>query len=149
MRLDLPLQAERSGRAAPAALPNKKQVRSLRPGGRTGPDHRPTSGRLACDFCGRARTRDERNRLVWDNTLAPGLVLAELCRRCATQADLLVELHGGCDRSATTLVQESRAALPPRTAPFRVLSFTARATLYVLIALTAFLVVTLVTSRGR
>ena len=140
--------AERSGRAAPAALPHKKQVRSPRPGAESGGDHRPPSGRLACDFCGRARTRDERNRLVWENTLAPGLVLAELCRDCASFAHRLLDLYGGCGREAIRPVQEIRASPPPRTAQPRVLGYAARGVLYLLIALASFLLVT-VTSRGR
>ena len=147
--MDLPSGAERSGRAASAALPPKAQVRSARPGGEVGADHRPTSNRLACDVCGFARSRDERRRLVWESDPATRLVLAELCRDCATFADRLLELYGGCGREAITLVQEIRASPPPRTVQPRVLGYAARGVLYLLIAVASFLLVTLVTSRGR
>jgi hypothetical protein len=48
------------------------------------------------------------------------------------------------------LVQETRAASPaPRTAQIRVLALSVRGTLYLLIALASFLLVTIVTSHGR
>ena len=148
MRLDLSPVAERSGRAASAALP-LNQVRSARPGGEVGADHQPTSNRLACDACGFARSRDERHRLVWESDPATRLVLAELCPHCATFADRLLELYGGCGREAITLVQEIRASPPPRTVQPRVLGYAARGVLYLLIAVASFLLVTLITSRGR
>lgn len=148
MRLDLPPVAERTGRAASAPLPRNEPVRAVRARGEAGGGQR-RSNRLACDVCGGTRTRDERHRLVWESGLAPGLVLAELCRRCATQADALLDLYGGCGRDALGLVQEVHAAPPPRAARLRVLGFTARGVLYLLIALASFLLVTLVTSRGR
>jgi hypothetical protein len=147
--LDLLPEAESSGRAASAALPPKDQVRSARPGDEVGADHRPTTGRLACDVCGSARTRDERYRLVWERDPATQLVLAELCRDCATFADPLLELHGGQGRDAISLVQEIRASPPPRRAQPRVLGYTARGILYLLIAIGSFLLVTLVSSGGR
>jgi hypothetical protein len=140
---------ERPGRAASAALPPKKQVRSARSRGEVGAEHRRTSTRLACDVCGRARTRDERRRLVWESDPANRIVLAELCRNCATFADPLLELYGGCGRDAISLVQEIRASPPPRTVQPRVLGYAARWMLYVLIAIGSFVLVTLVTSRGR
>ena len=146
MRLDPPLQAERSGRAASAALPPKENVRLTRHRRNAGPDHRP-SNRLACDVCGRARTRDERYRLVWEHELG-GLVLAELCRRCATQADPLLELYGGRGRDAIRLVQEIRVSPPLRTGQPHALAHAARGIVYLLIAVASFLLVTLVTSRG-
>jgi hypothetical protein len=85
---------------------------------------------------------------VWENGLAPGLVLAELCRRCATQADALRDLYGGCGRDAIGLVTEVDAA-PPPTAQLRVLGFSARGILYLVIAIASFWFVTFVTSRGR
>jgi hypothetical protein len=99
--------------------------------------------------CGRARPRDERHRLVWERDPATRLVLAELCRDCATIADPLLELYGGRGREAIRLVQEIPASPPPRTAQPRVLGHAARGALYLLIAVAAFLLVTLVTSRGR
>src|SRR5262245_62553567 len=69
MRVDPPLGAEPSGRAATAALPAKDA------GARLDADHRPTSTCLTCDVCGRARDRNERHRLVWDLDPGTGLVL--------------------------------------------------------------------------
>jgi len=149
MRLDLPSGAERSGRAASAALPPKDRVRSARLGGELGADHRPIFNRLACDVCGCARSRNERRRLVWESDPATRLVLAELCHDCATRANPLLELYGGRGRDAIRLVQEIRASSPPRTVQPRVLGYTARGMLYLLIAVASFLLVTLVTSRGR
>ncbi len=126
-----------------------EQVVSTRSGTQTRAERRQTATAAVCDFCGRTRTRDERNRLVWEGALATRLVLAELCSRCAPQADSLLELHGGHGRDLIRLVQEIREAPAPRVARHRVLGFTARGILYLLIALAAFLIVTLVTSRAR
>jgi hypothetical protein len=147
MRADL-LAAERSGRAASAALPPNERVRSARREGEVGADHRPTSNRLLCDMCGSARAREERHRLVWERDPATGVVLAELCRDCATFADPLVELYGGRGRDAIKLVREIRASPPPRTVQLRAFGYTARGILYLLIAAASFLLVTLMTSRG-
>jgi hypothetical protein len=150
MLLDLHPEAERAGRAASSALPARQRLRSSRLGGEIAADHRNNPKCLVCDFCGRARSRDERNRLVWESALAPGLVLAELCSRCAMRADLLRELHGGRGRDAIRLVQETRSAAPPaRTAQLRVLALSVRGTLYLLIALASFLLMTIVSPRGR
>ena len=147
--LDLLPEAESSGRAASAALPPADHVRSARPGREVGANRRPTSSRLTCDVCGKARTRGERHRLVWESDdPATGLVLADLCRDCATFADQLLELYGGCGRDAISLVQEIRASPPARTQP-RVLGYAARGLLYLLIVIASFVLVTLVTSRGR
>jgi hypothetical protein len=81
---------------------------------------------------------------VWEHELG-GLVLAELCRRCATQADPLLELYGGRGRDAIRLVQEIRASPPLRTGQPHAF---ARGIVYLLIAVASFLLVTLVTSRG-
>jgi hypothetical protein len=109
--------------------------------------HLPTGSYAIC--VEGIRTREERYRLVWETGLTPGLVLAELCRHCAPQADPLLELYGGCSRDAIGLVKEVHAGSPPRAARLRILGFTARGILYLLIAMAAFLLVTVVTSRGR
>lgn len=150
MQLDLRSGTEGSGRAASAALPPTQQARSARGGLEVGADHRPTANRLACDVCGRARARDERYRLVWERGPATRLVLAEVCRDCATAADPLLELYGGCGREAISLVQEIRAPQPPRTrVQPRALSLAARGVFYLLITVAAFSLVTLVTSWGH
>ena len=135
----------RSGRVASAAPPPIGQARSAGPGGEVGPDHGPTSNRLACDLCGHARTRDERNRLVWKSDPVTELVLAELCSRCAARADSLVEFYGGRGCEAITLVREVRPSAPP----WRVVGFIARGVVYLLIALTFFLIVTVFSSLTR
>jgi hypothetical protein len=86
---------------------------------------------------------------VWENVLAPALVLAELCQKCAMRADPLLELYGGSGRDAIGLVNDVRDVRPPTAAQLRVLGFTARGVLYLLIAIASFVLVTLVTSRGR
>jgi hypothetical protein len=77
------------------------------------------------------------------------LVSAELCPDCATLVDQLLELYAGRSRDAIKLLQEILASSPPRTVQPRVLVDTARRMLYLLIAIASFLLVTLVTSRGR
>jgi hypothetical protein len=149
MRLDLPEQAVELGRAGAAALPTQKKG-SVSPA----PEERsvPAIGRrptLACDVCGSARTRDERRRLVWEGDLATSLVLAELCRHCAASADPLLELYGGRGSAAIRLVQEIRVSASARSVQRRAFSYTARGILYLLVAVASFLLVTLVTSRGR
>ena len=103
----------------------------------------------SCDFCRGALRSEERHRLVWESSFAAELVLADLCRDCATFADRLLELYGGCGREAITLVQEIRPSPPPRTVQPRVLGYAARGVLYLVIAVASLLLVTLVTSRGR
>jgi hypothetical protein len=151
MRLDLPSRADRSGRAASAALPpnDPVQVRPTRRGQEIGADHRPTARLLACDVCGNARTRGERHRLVWESVPANRLVLAELCRNCAMFADVLLDLYGGCGRDSVVLVHEIRASLPTRSVQPRVFGHVARGILYLLIALAAFVLVTMATSGAR
>jgi len=146
MQLELPSRAERSGRAASAALPPRAPVRLARPAGEVGVDHGPTPKRLACDLCGGTRPRSERHRLVWESDSATRLVLAELCRDCASFADPLLELYGGHGREAIRLVEETRLAPPSRPAGLRLLGFSTRVILYLLIAAGSFLLVTLVTS---
>jgi hypothetical protein len=97
----------------------------------------------ACDFCRDALSREERHRLVWESPSAE-LVLADLCRRCATGAGTLLELYGGRGREAIALVQEVR----PSARPHRVVGFFARGAVYLLIALMFFVIVTLISSRA-
>ena len=108
-------------------------------------DHQPTSNRLACDLCGGTRPRGDRRRLVWERE-PTSLVLADLCRGCATFAGPLLELYGGHGRHAIRLVEELSSAPPPRTARLRVLGYSARGIVYLLIGAAFFLLVTLVTS---
>jgi hypothetical protein len=127
--------AERSGRAASAALPLPAESGM----------NAAVSGSPACDFCRGALSREERHRLVWESPVPAELVLAELCSRCATSAETLLELYGGRGRQSIALVQEVR---PSARAP-RVVGFLARGALYLLIALAFFLIVTLISSAAR
>jgi hypothetical protein len=99
----------------------------------------------ACDFCRGALRREERHRLVWEGPFREELVLADLCSRCATSAETLLELYGGRGREAIALVQEVR----PSARSHRVVGFLARGALYLLIALAFFLIVTLISSYAR
>jgi hypothetical protein len=86
--------------------------------------------------------------LVWYSELAGDLVLADLCERCAAQADSLLEMYGRRGRSAMRLTQASPVSAP-ETAPLqRVAGATVRGLVYVLIALATFVVFTFVTARG-
>lgn len=76
-------------------------------------------------------------------------MLAELCPTCALRADPLLALYGGRGRDSIRLVAENRAAPQPQTLSLHIVAYGARGILYVLIALASFVLVTLVTSRGR
>jgi hypothetical protein len=101
--------------------------------------------RETCDLCGGARERSERHRLVWDAGLGTELVLAELCRRCAERPDRLLEVYGGrgLDALKVTHVRAARDAQPRH----RTVGIILRGLVYVLVALAAFVVVTIVMSR--
>jgi hypothetical protein len=137
------------GRLAPAADAGRREEADL---ARTG--WQPTdagSVRITrsarCDFCGSAGLRGERHRFVWGSPVATELVLAELCNHCASHADGLLKLYGGHGRHAIRLVQEARSKQP--TVPrHRVSGAIARGLLYLLIALAAFLIVTLISSAA-
>jgi hypothetical protein len=105
---------------------------------------RRPSAHPACDFCRGALGREERHRLVWESPFPAELVLADLCSRCATSAETLLELYGGRGRESIALVQEVR----PSARAHRVVGFLARGALYLLIALAFFLIVTLISSAA-
>jgi hypothetical protein len=83
---------------------------------------------------------------VWAGHDGTELVLAEPCKRCASQADDLLELYGGRGRHAVKLVQVGhRTSLTgPR---HRDSGFATRGLAYLLIAVAAFLLVTLISSQ--
>jgi hypothetical protein len=141
MPLDLSPGAERSGESRFAGSPSlaaqpKTQAKGSQPPRR--------AAYPACDFCKTALTRGERHRLVWESSLPTGLVLADLCSHCSTRAESLIELYGGCGRDAIRLAQEVRPSAPAR----KVAGFIARGALYVLIAITFFVIVTAISSRA-
>jgi len=104
--------------------------------------------RPACDFCRSTLARGERHRLVWDSAVHGELVLAELCAGCATR-------WFGSRRSqldSLRLVQDGRAsALAGRASVLapKAVGFTARGVLYLLIAVTFFLIVTVISSYAH
>jgi len=121
-------------------------IRTTRRGRRdAAPSPRRPAAHPACDFCGGALRREERHRLIWESPFQAELVLADLCSRCATSSETLLELYGGRGRESIALVQEVR----PSARPHRVVGFVARGALYLLIALTFFLIVTRISSAAH
>ena len=99
-------------------------------------------------MCGAPRARAERRRLVWNSGLDGELVLADLCGRCTGQVDRLLEMYGGYGRNAVRLTQEEPVSARKAATVQRLGGFVVRGLLYVLIALAAFVVFTVVTSRA-
>jgi hypothetical protein len=97
---------------------------------------------VVCDLCRSARSPHERHRLVWSVGAGNDIVLADLCSRCAANADRLLDLCGGHGREALTIVSERRIA-PARAARTRTIG---RILLYLLVALVSFILVTLISS---
>jgi hypothetical protein len=89
----------------------------------------------------------EPQRLVWDSGQHGELVLAELCARCAGQADELVADFGGRGREAMRLTQHVAVSPAARTPKRRVGGIAVRGIVYVLVAAVAFLVVTFISAR--
>jgi type VI protein secretion system component VasF len=85
--------------------------------------------------------------LVWDSGRGGELVLAELCARCAGQADELVTVFGGRGREAMRLTQRVAVSRAERTPVRRVGGVMVRGVVYVLVAVVAFLVITFLTAR--
>jgi hypothetical protein len=102
----------------------------------------------ACDVCGAPRARGERRRLVWDSGVGGDLVVADLCARCAAESDRLLELYGGRGRDAVTVTQQGPVSAADWASMRRVGGVVVRGLVYVLIALAAFAVVTLITARN-
>jgi hypothetical protein len=83
---------------------------------------------------------------VWAGPGGSELVLAEPCAHCASQAEGLLELYGGRGRHAVRLAQVGPRI--PLTVPrHRVSGLATRGLVYFLIAIAAFLLVTLISSR--
>jgi predicted benzoate:H+ symporter BenE len=85
--------------------------------------------------------------LVWDSGRDGELVLAELCARCAGQADELVAVFGGRGREAMRLTQHVAVSPAERTPVRRVGGVVVRGVVYVLVGVVAFLVITFLTAR--
>jgi hypothetical protein len=85
--------------------------------------------------------------LAWDSGRDGELVLAELCARCAGQADQLVAAFGGRGRDAMRLTQHLAVSAAERTPVRRLGGVLLRGVVYVLVAVVAFLVITFLTAR--
>jgi hypothetical protein len=110
--------------------------------GRAGGCEGGAAGMTVCDFCGAAHSPFERQRLVWQVGVEGELVLADLCSRCAADADRLLDLYGGHGRNAIRLTRERRAAARHTAQPARF----GRVLIYLLVALVSFVLVTLISS---
>jgi hypothetical protein len=84
---------------------------------------------------------------VWAGPDGTELVLAEPCTRCASQADGLLALYGGRGRHAIRVMQVGPPCMPLTVPRHRVSSFATRGLVYLLIAIAAFLLVTLISSQ--
>lgn len=85
--------------------------------------------------------------MVWDSRRDGELVLAELCPRCAGQADELVALFGGRGREAMRLTQHVAVSPAERMPVRRFGGVVVRGVVYVLVAVVAFFVITFLTAR--
>lgn len=98
-----------------------------------------------CDVCSAPCPRGVRRRLVWASELAGDLVLADLCARCAADSDRLIQMYAG--ESVRVTEQVVRSPVTPAPAR-RVGGMVLRGIVYFAIAVAAFAVVTLLTSRN-
>jgi hypothetical protein len=112
---------------------------------------RPSTARMAaratCDFCGSTHARSDRQRLMWDLGSGRTLILADLCPRCASHADRLLELYGGTGAASLHVTRVAEASTRQLVSVRRGSAVIARSALYILIALATFFVVTLITAR--
>ena len=85
--------------------------------------------------------------MIWDAGYGNELVLAELCRDCAAEPEALLETYDARSHGALRVIRgdlvSEREAAPARPIPGVVL----RGLLYVLLALAAFVVVTVAFHR--
>ena len=84
---------------------------------------------------------------MWETETGAELVLADLCPRCTSNADRLLDLYGGRGRASLRVAGPSREAGIPVRILRRTTGATLRAAFYVLIALATFFIVTLITAR--
>ena len=100
-----------------------------------------------CDLCGGARIRSERTRLIWDAGSGNELVLAELCRDCAAEPEAVLATYGAHSHGALRVIRADK--LPEREAApaHAIRGMVLRGLLYVLLALAAFVVVTVAFHR--
>jgi hypothetical protein len=105
-------------------------------------DARSAAALGVCDFCGSALSPLERQRVIWNSGIAGKLVLADLCSRCAADADRLLDLYGGRGRDAIRVTRDKQVA-PATVARARRLG---GVLVYLLAALASFALVTLISS---
>jgi hypothetical protein len=84
---------------------------------------------------------------VWAVAGVGDLVLAELCPRCTADADRLLDAYAGRGRASMRLDAPHRANAPRLVLLRRTTGALVRATIYVLIALATFFIVTLLVAR--
>jgi hypothetical protein len=101
----------------------------------------------ACDFCRAPCPRSQRRWLMWKTECGDDVVLADLCARCASHADQLLEVYGGRGRSSMRVTGPATEDVVPLAVVRRASGMLVRGAIYVLIALATFFVVTLITSR--
>jgi hypothetical protein len=123
----------------------KSRLRTDHPSAERSTSSAPAGRR--CDFCRRAYARFDGRRLVWDAGAVGDLVLAELCDRCASSADGLLDAYAGHGRASMRLVAPNTADAPGLVLLRRTSGALVRTAIYVAIALATFFVVTLLTTR--
>src|SRR5262249_22589195 len=144
MRLDSPPGKERSTEGRFGG-PLSFSARNPQPARRPEDAESRRRAAPACDFCRNTLLRDERHRLVWESPgLVTELILADLCRRCATCYTAGVGLRAP-RQDTLRLVHEVRASAE---AP-KVVGFIARSAVYLAIGLAFFLIVTLISSQAH
>ncbi len=84
---------------------------------------------------------------MWKTECGDDVVLADLCARCASHADQLLELYGGRGRSSMRVARPATEDVVRLVVVRRASGMLVRGAIYVLIALATFFVVTLITSR--
>jgi hypothetical protein len=102
---------------------------------------------VICDFCGVASARSERQRLMWETEADGELVLADLCARCASDADRLLDAYGVRGRASLRVSRPGTAEATGLMLLRRTSGALIRTAVYVLIALATFFVITLITAR--
>jgi hypothetical protein len=85
---------------------------------------------------------------MWNLGSGRTLILADLCPRCVSHADRLLEVYGGRGGASLHVTPAAAASARPLVFVRRGSGVIARSALYILIALATFFVVTLITSRG-
>jgi hypothetical protein len=102
---------------------------------------------LRCDFCGGAFAKGERRRLTWRTAADGDFVLAELCPRCASDPNGFLHEYGGRGRASLRIIEPATADRPRAGVIRSTSGIVLRASMYILIALATFFIVTLITTH--